>query len=130
MKIIVLVLLLAFMNIGGCGGGSSSDDGCDFNFNGFLNGSNAQSQTSEWACLASDGNISTFAAFEDGTGVSTEYGIFTYNRSGCRSATYQGLLDSGELVNLEGSIALGILSFVQLSDNFGQFDVGCLLVIL
>jgi len=129
-KIVVISILFIFMalgNMGGCGGGGG---GCDFDFDSFLNGANSQAQTTQWDCLADDGTISTFAAFEDGTGVDTTIGVFTYERTGCRSASYQGSLDSGEVVNLEGSIESGILTFIQLSDNFGEFNVGCVLEVL
>ncbi len=131
MRAVILIVLVAFMSIGGCGGGDGGGNGgCDFDFDSFLNGPNAQSANSEWDCIVEDiVGIIAFQAFEDGTGFSSEIGPFTYQQTGCRSARFQSGEGSGSVVLIEGSIASGILTFTQLSDDLGDRDFGCELVV-
>ena len=123
-------MFLAVGAIGGCGGGGGSDE-CDFDFNSFLNGPNAQFADSEWDCIDNFFELFAFQAFEDGAGFSTDLGPFTFQQIGCRRAAFQSGLGDGEIVNIEGSIASGVLTFDQVS-NVPELDglsAGCLLVV-
>jgi len=60
---IVAVVLLSLGLIGGCGG--SGGEGCDFDFDAFLNGENAQSADSQWDCVDNFEELFSFQAFED-----------------------------------------------------------------
>jgi len=128
-KLISILVLLVLLNIGGCGGGGSSDSTCDFDFNSFLNGPNAQQADSQWDCINSADEVSSFQAFEDGAGFSSIIGPFTYERIGCRSASVDSAAGSSVVNNIDGSIESGILTFTQTFDADGTFDVGCVLVV-
>ena len=129
MKIITLVSLLAFMNIIGCGS-SDGDDGCDFDFDSFLNGPNAQQSDSLWNCINNVDQITEFQAFEDGTGfisgtVVLGDGPFTYQQTGCRSARLQTSGGTSFIMDLRGSTQSGILTFTQENVDGGIFSVAC-----
>ena len=130
MRRVIGLVLIAFMVIGGCGGGSGGED-CDFDFNSFLNGPNAQSIESQWLCASNAGEF-IFVAFEDGTGESTGIGVFTYQQTGCRRAEFQSGVANGEIFDLEGSVLSGILTFkIDYDDpEFIDENVGCLLQVL
>jgi hypothetical protein len=129
---ISVVILIAMGAIGGCGGSSGSGS-CDFDFNSFLNGANADEAFSQWSCVGSKpGSIVldfVFQAFEDETGFSTNVGPFTYEQTGCRSIRFQSGLGDGNVINLDGSNESGILTFDQTSSTPGLDGIssGCLL---
>ena len=132
---IVAVVLLSLGLIGGCGG-SGGGEGCDFDFDAFLNGVNANQATSQWDCVGSKpGEIVpdfVFQAFEDGTGFSTsDVGIFTFQQTGCRSLNYQSGAGNATISNIQGSIDSGVLTFFQTSSTPELDDIssGCILVI-
>lgn len=125
----IIVLLVAFLAVGGCGGGGGNDGECDFDFDSFLNGPNAAEATTAWDCVDEFGNFA-FQAFADGTGFSTGAGPLTYQQTGCRRAAIQTGFGNAEVINLDGSIDSGILTFEQIS-NEPELDTGpagCVLV--
>jgi len=96
MKSILGLILISFMLVGGCGGGSDGDSGgeveaCNFVLSTFLNGPNAEQSDSLWDCINEDGRLFAFQAFEDGTGFSTGVGPFTFQETGCREITFQSV---------------------------------------
>jgi len=125
---IVAVVLLSLGLIGGCGG-SGGGEGCDFDFDAFLNGVNAQFADSQWDCIDSFDQLFSFQAFEDGTGFSTGVGPFTYQQTGCRSLNFQSGAGNGTVSNIQGSIDSGILTFFQTSSvpELNDISAGCLL---
>ena len=124
MRQVLVFILLTVLVVTGCGGG---DDNCDFEFSSFLNGQDERSQTSEWDCVTEENHIFSFAAFEDGTGFSTDVGVFTYQQTGCRRAAFQSEFGSGDIVDIQGSRASGVLTFTQISDDLGDVSAFCVL---
>ncbi len=105
---------------------SCDGDGCGFDPNLALNGSNAALQTSEWDCSSPDlDEPFSFAAFSDRTGISTE-GSFVWDETVCRGAegTLIAVLEdgstaliSGMVGNLDGSTAEGTLTGSFISEE-------------
>lgn len=125
----VIVVLISFLAIGGCGGGGN-DGECDFDFDSFLNGPNADTATTAWSCVGDLSGEFAFQAFEDGTGFSSDLGPLTYQQIGCRRAAFQSGFGNAEVIDLNGSIASGILTYEQISNNpdLDIGPVGCVLV--
>jgi len=113
---IVSVVLLSFFIIGSCGG-SGGGEGCDFDFDAFLNGANAQVADSQWDCVDNFDELFSFQIFEDGTGFSTGVGVFTYQQTGCRSLNFQSAPGNATVSNIQGSIDSGFLTFFQTSST-------------
>jgi len=122
MKRIIGLVLIAFLAVGGCSGGGGGDE-CNFDFDSFLNGPNAQLANSEWDCTSAVTGEFVFQAFEDGTGLSSDIGPLTWQQSGCRSAAFQSGFGDGDIINLEGSKASGIITYDQVS-NVPELDIG------
>lgn len=118
--VIILLVFLISGSIGGCG-----DIPCDFDLNSFFNGSSIEDQDSEWDCKLGGETIFTLALFSDLTGIRSDIGIFDFDRPKCRTLNFENEEGSGKLKNLEGSIAVGLLNFNQVSDDFGDLDVVC-----
>ncbi len=115
-----LTLILIFAFVVSC----DDDDGeCNFDFGEILNGSTRSSQTSEWDCVG-DGEVFSVAFFGDETGLDSDLGPFTWERSGCRSLDFFSGFGVGEIFDLQGSIDSGIISFAQTIDG-DFFDVAC-----
>ena len=115
-----LTLILIFAFVVSC----DDDDGeCNFDFDDILNGSTRPSQTSEWDCVG-DGEVFSVAFFEDQSGSDSDFGPFTWERSGCRSLVFFSGFGVGEIFDLQVSIDSGILSFAQTIDG-DFFDVAC-----
>ncbi len=111
---IVIIGVISFLSIGGCGG--SSNDGCDFNFNGIINGPNFDEATSEWIC-----NGGEFAFYQDGGGRDFST-LTTYQRVGCRTVAFQEEGSPGGIYdNLDGSISSGFLSFDRIVESSETF---------
>lgn len=130
MKGILALIVVAFLAVGGCGGGGGGG-GCDFDFDSFLNGPNAPGATSQWNCISEVTGEFAFQAFEDGTAFSTGLGPITYEQTGCRSADFQSGFGNAEVVNLDGSIQSGILTYDQISNepDLDIGSVGCVLLV-
>ena len=118
----IIVVLISFLAIGGCGGGGN-DGECDFDFDSFLNGPDAATATTVWSCVGDLSGEFAFQAFEDGTAFSSDLGPITYQQTGCRRAAFQSGSGNGEIINLEGSITSGILTYEQISNN-PDLDIG------
>ena len=115
-----LTLILIFAFVVSC----DDDDGeCNFDFDDILNGSTRPSQTSEWDCVG-DGEVFSVAFFEDQSGSDSDFGPFTWERSGCRSLVFFSGFGVGEIFDLQVSIDSGIFSFAQTIDG-DFFDVAC-----
>ncbi len=127
-----LIVFIAIVTIEGCG-----DDGENcIEFSSFFNGQDAQTQTSEWDCVAGVDFLFSFAVFEDGTGVTSALGIGEFEfETGCRTLDFQSALGSGSLNfqgSIEGDVEVGEAMFddvlVVVDDVvLGTFDVSCVL---
>lgn len=110
---IIVVIIIALGAAGGCG----SD--CGFNLSAILNGPSPSQALSQWNCVGSrDGqSVPQFVIqfFGDGTGFNDATGPFIYNRTGCRSLSYESDTDEAIITNLQGSVQSGILIFDQSS---------------
>lgn len=128
MKTIIALVLLAFMTIGGCGGGGGGDN-CDFDILGFANGQNAIVADSVWLCENEMGIVFQLQVFLDGTGINFGSGLpFTWEQTGCRSiVTVTGSLVT-DVTNIEGSTALGVLSYEAQDTGEPPITVGCVLL--
>ena len=115
-----LTLVLIFAFVIGC---DDDDGGCKFDFDDILNGPTRPSQTSEWDCVG-DGEEFSVAFFENETGFDSDLGVFTWERSGCRSLFFFSGFGVGEIFDVQGSIDSGIISFAQTIDR-DFFDVAC-----
>lgn len=118
--VIALCIFLISGNIGGC-----SDTPCDFDLNSFFNGSSFDDQTSEWDCKRGGETIFTLALFGDLTGTRSDIGDFIFDRPKCRTINFENEEGSGKFKNMEGRIAIGLLNFSQVSDDFGDLDIVC-----
>ena len=127
---IVAVVLLSFGLIGGCGGGGGGDgDVCDFSINEITNGPDSFNAFSLWACINELDEEFIFQVFDDGKGFSDGIGIFTWVRTGCRSASVDGELASGDITNIEGSTFIGLLTFDEQLNQRPTDSVICVLVV-
>jgi len=130
LTIALLFVALAFMNIGGCGGGGGN--ACDFVLSDIFNGPDAPQADSLWDCIDSDGELFDFQVFGNETGVATEVGLFVWEQTGCRRINIQFEEDGeeGEAVvkNIQGSIDSGELTFDFKIDG-ETFSAECFLVI-
>lgn len=119
MKTLLALVLIAFLVIGGCGGGGSNDGGCDFDILTLANGPNALQADSFWSCFSTrDGNFD-FSVFTDGTGLST-FTVFTWEKTGCRSIDVfvDGVFSGQRIFNIEGSFNEGFLTYDdQINDD-------------
>ena len=130
MKFIIAITVFILIGLVGCdGGGDSSNEQCNFDFNSILNGIDAQQATSQWSCQSDDGQIFILQAFLDGTGFSTALGAFTFQQTGCTSADFQIGEELGSIFDIVGSIQSGILTFTLVFDTGLMFNVGCVLQI-
>ena len=126
---IVAVVLLSLGLIGGCGGGGGGGDACDFSINEVTNGADLFNAFSLWACTNDLDENFNFSVFDNGTGLSDGIGIFTWMRTGCRSASVDGELASGDITNMEGSIFIGRLTFDEQLNQRPTDSVICVLVV-
>lgn len=117
---VIALLLLSFP---GCGGGSSE---CAFDPDDFTNGTSSETQGSQWNCTSSGSSFS-FVLFDDGTGVSSALGSFTWTESACRSVDVVASGSTYLIRDLEGSIADGTGSFRQTNPNGSQLTATCTL---
>lgn len=118
-----LLLFLVIGNIGGC-----NDTPCQFNLNAFFNGTSLNEQTSEWDCKRGGETVFTLGLFSDLTGTRSDIGDFVFERTKCRTLEFGNDLGVGKLKSMQGNINIGTLSFVQVSDDFGDTNVVCDLV--
>ena len=126
---IVAVVLLSLGLIGGCGGGGGGGEDCDFSINEITNGTDSFNAFSLWACINELDEEFNFSVFDNGTGFSDGIGIFTWMRTGCRSASVDGELASGDITNIEGSIFIGLLTFDEQLNQVPINSVVCVLVV-
>ena len=132
-RVLLFVLLFAglgLFNMGGCGGSSSGGgEDCDFSINDVTNGPDSFNAFSLWACVNDLDEEFNFSVFDNGKGVSDGIGIFTWERTGCRSASVDGELASGEITNIEGSISIGLLAFDQQLNQVPINSSDCVLIV-
>jgi len=127
--VLCLFFVLALGNMGGCG-----DNPCDFSLNAFFNGTSIDDQTSEWDCKRGGETVFTLALFGDLTGIRSDIGEFVFDRPKCRVIEFENEAGTGKLKQIEGTIVsqgdntIGSLGFKQVSDDFGDTEVGCELV--
>ncbi len=120
-KSLFTVLALAVMAFSACG----SDGGdCDIDYTPFMNGADADHDDSAWVCASDDIDPFLFQIFEDGTGISSEIGAFTWEESGCGEFAVEGALDQ-TISNIDGSVASGIGSFDITFEDGDTASVGC-----
>lgn len=127
----VLVTVISFGNIGGCGG-----DICRFGISSIYNGPNAAGQDSEWECSTGGVVEYTIAFYADGTGERSDIGDFTWVQTKCQELDFTA--DSGESATLKSlSVTGGVfngekfgqMKFNQVSDDLGDFNYTCELVL-
>lgn len=118
--VFLLSLILALGNMGGC-----TDSTCDLILNSILNGSSINDQTSEWDCKRGGETVFTLALFGDMTGTRSDIGDFVYDRTECRRIVFENADGTGKLTGLDGDSRTGLLSFEQVSDDFGDITVAC-----
>jgi hypothetical protein len=118
---ITAVVVIALGAIGGCG----SD--CGFNLSAILNGPSSTQALSQRNCVGSRDRQSVpefvIQYFRDGTGFNSAFGSFTYNRTRCRSLSYESGTDEARITNLQGSLFSGILIIDQTSTVPGQDSI-------
>jgi hypothetical protein len=127
----VLVTVISFGNIGGCGGQI-----CRFGISSIYNGANAGDQDSEWECRTGGVVEYTIAFYADGTGSRSDIGDFTWVQTKCQeldfaadsgeTATLKGLQVTGGIINGE---QFGQMKFNQVSGELGDFGYTCDLVL-
>ncbi|MBP9706782.1 MAG: hypothetical protein KBD78_04010 [Oligoflexales bacterium] len=104
--------------------GLSTFSGCSFNLSSLLNADNRSSATTYWQCSFTGGSSDT-SIFRDGTGLSTAIGPFTWMQTSCNSLFYMGTRN-GDITNITGSVASGILSGVD-RFNGNAVNISCVL---
>ena len=92
-----------------CGGGS---DSCSVVVEDFTNGANATVTENIWNCISTNSSF-TFAFYDDGTGLSSALGAFTWEEVGCQELDVEAVTGTNHVTNAAGSIASGILTFTQ-----------------
>jgi len=125
-----LLLLILFISAGCDNGGDNCIDPSQF-----FNGESAQTQISEWDCIADEFNFS-FAIFEDGTGVTNALGIgFFQFLVGCKTVDFVSATNFGSLTfqgTLDGGVESGVASFTGVlveidGEELGIFNISCIL---
>lgn len=120
MKGITLLIVIAFMVIGGC----SSGGNCNFDLDSIFNAPNFDLSASSWDCESDEGPLLIFQIFGDGTGNSMNFGDFVFQQTGCRSLEFQSELQGdGAFININGSVESGVLTFDFISDDPEQDDI-------
>ncbi len=132
LRYLARVFLLIFFISAGCDndGGDSCIDPSQF-----FNGASAQTQISEWDCVANGFNFS-FAIFEDGTGATNalDIGFFQF-LVGCKTVDFVSATSFGTLTfqgQVEGGVELGVASFIDVlveidGEELGIFNISCIL---
>jgi hypothetical protein len=102
MKGIITLIMVAFLAMGGCGGGGGND--CEFIPLDIVNGPNALEANSFWECENSLDESFQFSIFTDGTAIRTGTPIDQWFRTGCRTIDFLTSLNdpAGRDSNLEG----------------------------
>lgn len=128
----VLLTVVSFGNIGGCGGGNL----CDFGISSIYNGASFDSTESEWECRTGGVVEYSIAFYADGTGTRSDLGDFTWVQTECKQleyttdegifATLRGLQVTGGII---GGEQFGQMKFNQVSADLGNFGYTCELVV-
>lgn len=124
-SVVFLVLVISFLIIGGCGGDS---DNCEFDILTVLNGSDSEVQDSFWECVDSNDDMFSFVIFEDGTGASTNIGVFDWQQTGCNTiliSTGIGDTEAVDIVVNGNDLSFSLESGVE---GLGGIDVQCVLI--
>ena len=124
--VVTMFVMIGFLSIGGCTTNTEEFPGCDFDFNGILNGPNFDEATSEWNCGGE------FAFYQDETG--RDFSVLTdIDRTGCRTVSFEDQappaaantrgveMIQGVYDNLAGSVDEGVLSFDRIVDEESTF---------
>jgi len=121
-SLLILIILFSFGSIVGCDGGGDGGGGCPFDINTLTNGNNAFTAVSVWDCIEDDLEFFEFIIFDDGTGISTGVGSFTWFQTGCNSIriTFEG----GTADIFDISVSGNFLAFVIESDVLELDGVG------
>lgn len=117
----IFLILLLFLGPPNCGG----SDTCDFNISSFLNGSNYDSSTTFWSCIQ-QGSTLNVAIYSNGTGLSEEFGAFTWEEAGCGRISYTSSEGDGVMSNIEGSISSGVVTLTN-SSGEASASISCTL---
>jgi len=124
-KFFVAGFLLIIM---GCGGGTAAL--CEFFFSAITNGPSGDQANSFWACQDSEGAYD-LAFFDDGAGLATTLGAFTWQETGCGQAMAQTVEGEVAASNFSGSRESKVLTFQLDFKNIGlRTDNSCFLVAL
>ncbi len=119
-KTLSVMALVSCLFIAACG--SEGGDSCDFNISSITNGASLATATSIWSCTA--GNL-TFT--DDGAGLDSSVGAFTWSETGCRSLSVNTASGSADITELSGSTASNVMTFRQ-DGEMGSGDESCVLV--
>ena len=132
MKGIFALILVAFLAVVGCGGsGGGGDGGCDFDILTLANGPNALQADSLWSCTNTADDVYEISVFEDGTGISSAVGVFTWVQTGCRSIElFIDGLSAGDVFNIDGDFGLGFLNYDEQLIGKPETSADCVLVFL
>ena len=114
------------LGLSACGGGGGSET-CDFEIDSFTNGADVESATSMWNCQSSSGSEYTFAFYDDGTGVSSALGAFTWSDAGCQSVDIAAYNGTNQIRDIEGSRISGIGTFRQIGPSGTEATASCTL---
>lgn len=127
MKPLLTLLIFLFVACGGGGSGQSTtgDDDC-LDTSTVTNGPNASNTDSFWDCNSDTGAFDV-QFYDDGTGLSTAVGAFTWKETGCNQFEISDAFDDSVVDNIEGSVASGIFTFDQTFSNGTKIDVSCIL---
>ena len=114
-----LIILLTSFNIINCSSESEFKD-CEFSIDTITNGTDLDNVISFWSCLDSESDMHDFSIFENGTGLSSDIGAFTWIRTGCNSMKIQFSLGAADILEIE--LTDEILSFFIRSEEVEFLD--------
>jgi len=124
-KFFVTGFLLIMM---GCGGGTTAL--CEFFFSAITNGPSGDQANSFWSCQDSEGTYD-LAFFDDGAGLATTLGAFTWQETGCGQAMAQTVEGEVTASNFSGSSESQVLTFqLDFKDTGIRTDNSCFHVAL
>jgi len=128
-RALLICAVVLTLGVSACGSSGGSET-CDFDISDFTNGASAADTTSIWNCQSSSGQEYTFAFYDDGTGVSSALGAFTWSDAGCRAVDVVAANGTNQVRDIEGSIASGIGTFRQIGPSGTEVTASCTLQIL